>query len=129
MPVPSPGRRTAVTLLAALPWPVVLFQLGVILPRYDKLFRDFNLKVGDFTGMILNISAWLQRNVLVGFVAMLGLMAVSVGAAYTVQSVEMPRGRRPAILLFVFGVPTLVFVLAWLGVLNTHRTLVEGLRK
>ena len=129
MPVPSPGRRRAVTLLATLPWTVVLFQFGAILPRYDKLFRDFNLKVGDFTGMILNISAWLQRNVLIGFAAMLGLMAVSVGAAYTVQSVEMPRGRRSAILLFVFGVPTLVFLLAWLGVLNTHRTLVEGLRK
>jgi type II secretory pathway component PulF len=129
MPVPSPGRRLAVTLLAALPWPLVLFQFGVILPRYDKLFRDFDLKVDAFTGIILNISAWLQRNVLAGFVAMLGLMAVSVGAAYTVQSVEMPRGRRPAILLFVFGVPTLLFVFAWLGVLNTHRTLVQGLQK
>ena len=34
-----------------------------------------------------------------------------------------------AVLLFVFGLPCLVFALAWLGVLNTHRTLVEGLRK
>jgi len=129
MPVPSPGRRLAVTLLAALPWPVVLFQFGAILPRYDKLFRDFNLKVDDFTGLMLNIADWLQRHVLVGFAATFGLMAVSVGTAYTVQAVEMPRGKRAAILLFVFGVPTLVFVLAWVGVLSTHRTLVQGLQK
>jgi type II secretory pathway component PulF len=129
MPVPSPGRRLAVTLLAALPWPVVLFQFGAVLPRYDRLFRDFNLKVDDFTGMMLNISGWLQRHVLVGFLATFALMGVSVATAYTVQSVEMPRGKRAAILLFVFGVPCLVFVLAWVGVLGTQRTLVEGLRK
>jgi type II secretory pathway component PulF len=129
MPVPSPGRRLAVTLLAALPWPMVLFLFGVILPRYDRLFRQFNLKIDDFTGMMLNVSVWLQRNVLAGFAAMFVLMGMSVGIAYTVQSMEIPRGRRPAILLFVFGVPLLVFVLAWVGVLNTHRTLVEGLQK
>jgi type II secretory pathway component PulF len=129
MPVPSAGRRLAVTLLAAMPWPVVLFQFGAILPRYDKLFRDFNLKVDDFTGMLLNVSAWLQRNVLLGFAATLVLMGISVAAAYTVQSSDLSRGRRAAILLVVFGVPTLVFVLAWVGVVNTHRTLVQGLQK
>jgi type II secretory pathway component PulF len=108
---------------------MVLFLFGVILPRYNQLFRQFNLRVDDFTGMLLNVSAWLQRNVLAGFAATFVLMGISVGAAYTVQSTELPRGRRLAILAFVFGVPTLVFVLAWVGVLSTHRTLVEGLRK
>ena len=45
MSVPSPNRRRAVTLLAALPWPAVLFQFLAVLPRYDKMFREFGLQV------------------------------------------------------------------------------------
>lgn len=129
MPVPSPARRRAVSLLAALPWPAVLFQFVAVIPRYDKLFREFQLKVDDFTAVLLNVSAWTRRNVMVAFVIAFALMAVSVLSAHTVQSIDLPRSRRAAILLFVFGVPCLVFVLAWVGVVGTHRTLVEGLRK
>lgn len=123
MAVPTPARRLAVTLLAAMPWPVVLFQFLVVLPGYSKLFRDFNLKVDGFTAVMLNVSAWVHRYLIIAFAMAFALMGISVVAAYTVQSVEMSRGRRAAILLFVFGVPMLVFVLAWVGVLSTHRTL------
>jgi type II secretory pathway component PulF len=129
MSVPSPARRRAVTLLAALPWPAILFQFLVSLPRYDKVFREFGLTVDAFTAVLLNVSAWLRDHFLVAFAITFGLMALSVFAAHTVQSVELPGRRRAAVLLFVFGVPCLVFGLAWLGVLNTHRTLVEGMRK
>jgi type II secretory pathway component PulF len=128
-PNPSPARRRAVTLLAALPWPVVLFEFLAVLPRYDRVFRQFGLKVDDFTAVILNVSAWVQRNVLAAFAIAFALMAVSVLTAHTVQADELPRNRRAAMLLIVFGVPCLVFGMTWLGVLNTHRTLVEGLRK
>src|SRR4051794_20807068 len=120
MPAPSPARRRAVTLLAALPWPAVLFQFLAVLPGYDKLFREMGLKVDSFTGMLLNVSAWVQRHIVVAFLGVFVLMAVSVLTAHTVQTAELPRNRRVAILLFVFGVPCLVFALAWVGVLNTH---------
>lgn len=129
MAVPSPARRRAVTLLAAIPWVAVLFQFLAVLPRYDKLFREMGLKVDDFTALTLNVSAWARKNFLLAFLLTLALMAVSVFTAHTVQSVEMSGKRRAAVLLFVFGVPCLVFGLAWLGVLNTHRTLVEGMQK
>lgn len=129
MSVPSAASRRAVSLLAALPWPAVLFQFVAVIPRYDKLFREFGLKVNDFTAVLLNVSAWTRRNVMVAFVITFALMAMSVFTALTVQSIDLPRNRRAAILLFVFGVPCLVFALAWLGVLGTHRTLVEGFRK
>lgn len=127
--LPSPARRRAVTLLAALPWPVVLFLFLAVLPRYARLFRDFNLAVPDLTALLLNVSGWLNRNVLLGFVVAFLLMATSMVIAHTVQTVAMSRGRRLAVLLFVFGVPCLVFVVAWVGVLTTHRTLVEGLNR
>ena len=129
MSVPPPARRRAVTLLAALPWPLVLFQFLVSLPRYDKIFREFGLKVDDFTAVLLNLSSWLRNHFLVAFLITFGLMTASVFTAHTVQSIDLPGRRRAAILLFVFGVPCLLFGLAWLGVLNTHRTLVEGMRK
>jgi hypothetical protein len=129
MSVPSPSRRRAVTLLAALPWPLVLFQFLVALPRYDKMFREFGLKIDDFAALLLNVSAWVRNHYLLAGLITFGLMAASMFTAHTVQSFEMPAKRRAAILLFVFGVPCLVFGLAWLGVLNTHRTLVEGIKK
>src|SRR5262245_34269983 len=129
MSVPSPARRLAVTLLAALPWLIVLFQFLTILPAYDRMFRRFGLKVDDFTAVLLNASQWLVRHTVVAFCLTFALVGVSVLAAHTVQSADAPRGRRAAILVFVFGFPCLVFVMAWLGVLNTHRTLVEGLQK
>src|SRR5829696_6476463 len=109
MPVPSPARRRLVTLLAALPWPLILFQFLVSLPRYDKIFREFGLKVDSFTAVLLNVSGWLRDHFLVAFLLTFGLMAASVFTAHTVQSVDLPGRRRAAILLFVFGVPCLVF--------------------
>src|SRR4051812_15270526 len=106
-PLPSPARRRAVALLAALPWPVVLFEFLAVLPRYDKVFRQFGLKVDDFTAVLLNISAWVGRNVPAAFAIAFALMGVSVLAAHPVQTPEVPRNRRAAVLLFVFGVPCL----------------------
>src|SRR3954464_15182943 len=93
-PNPSPARRRSVALLAALPWPLVLFQFLAVLPRYDRVFRQFNLKVASFTGMLLNVSAWLQKYVAVAFVGVFVLMATSVVTAHTVQSSDLPRNRR-----------------------------------
>ena len=125
----SPARRRAVTLLAVLPWPVVLFQYLFVLPRYDHLFRESGLKVDDLTGLALNVSAWLRTRTLLAFAITFVLMAITVGTAHAVQSAPLSRRRQAAFLLFVFGIPVLVFLLTWLTVENTHRTLVEGLRK
>jgi type II secretory pathway component PulF len=127
MSLPSPAQRRAVTLLATLPWALVLFQFLLILPRYDRLFRDYGVKVPELTGLLLNISAWVRAQVLLSFVITFVLMGVSVGVSHVVQSTPMSRGRRLLYLLIVFGMPSLAFVLAWVGVSVTHRRLVEGL--
>jgi type II secretory pathway component PulF len=118
-----------VTLLAAFLWPVVHIQYLFILPGYDKLFRDYNLKVDDLASRILNLSAWLKARGLVAFAITFVLMAVTVGTAHAVQTAPVSGRRRAAILLIVFGVPCLVFLLTLLTVENTKRTLFEGLRK
>jgi type II secretory pathway component PulF len=128
-PLPSAGRRIAVTLLALLPWPMVLFQYLTVLPGYDKLFRDFHLQLNSFTALLLNVSGWARRNSLGAFAIVFVLTMVSMLTAHTVHLSAMSRRRRATILLFVFGVPCLIFALTWLGVLGTHRTLVEGLSK
>ena len=127
MSLPSPAQRRAVTLLATLPWALVLFQFLLILPRYDRLFRDFGLKAPDLTGLVLIISAWVRAHIFLSFLITFALMGISVGVAHVVQTTPMARGRRLLFLLIVFGMPCLVFVLAWVGVIVTHRRLVEGL--
>jgi type II secretory pathway component PulF len=128
-PLPSAGRRVAVTLLATMPWPMVLFQYLTVLPGYDKLFRDFHLKLNGLTSLMLDVSGWTRRNSLAAFAIVFALTIVSMLTAHTVHLAPMSRRRRATILLFVFGVPCLAFVLTWLGVFVTHRTLVEGLNK
>lgn len=129
MSLPSPVRRRAVTLLATLPWALVLFQFHVILPGYDRLFRDFGLKLPDFTAFVMEVSTWVRTHVVVSFLITFALMGVSVTSAHIVQSTSMSRGRRLLVLLIVFGVPCLAFVLAWVGVLGAERRLVEGFHK
>jgi len=126
---PSSAHRLAVTLLAALLWPVVLFQYLFILPGYDKLFREYQLKVDDLAALVLNLSAWLRARALVAFMITLALMSFTVGTAHAVQTAPQSRRRRVAVLLVIFGVPCLIFLLTLLTVENAKRTLFEGLRK
>jgi type II secretory pathway component PulF len=128
-PLPSAGRRISVTLLAALPWPLVLFQFVTILDGYDKLFRQFHLQLDSFTALLLNISAWVRRHLELAFGIAVVLTIVSMLIVHTIYLAPVRRNRRVAILTFVFGVPCAVFVLAWVGVLGTHSRLVEGLNK
>ncbi len=127
--LPSAGRRISVTLLAALPWPIVLFQFVTILAGYDKLFRQFQLRLDSFTALLLNVSAWVRRNLELAFVVAAALTIGSMVVVHTTYLAPMRRNRRLAILAFVFGVPCAVFVLAWVGVIGTHSRLVEGLNK
>src|SRR5947209_15747908 len=93
-PPPSAGRRMAVTLLAALPWPAVLFQFVTVLGGYDKLFRQFNVPVNDVVAILLNVSAWTRRHLEAAFGIAFVLMVVSMVAAHTTFLAPMSRRRR-----------------------------------
>jgi type II secretory pathway component PulF len=108
---------------------LLLFEFMLVLPRYDKLFREHHLKVPSHTDLLLTIGHWVENHVLAAFLITFALMGVSFGLAHTAQTTAMSRRRRLLILLVVFGLPCLVFILAWVGVETTHRTLVEGLKR
>lgn len=129
MSLPSPGRRRIVTLLAGFPWILLLFEFMLVLPRYDKLFRQHGLKVPSHTDFLLSVALWVEHHVLAAFLIAFALIGVSFGLAHTAQSTDMSRRRRFLILLVVFGLPCLLFILAWVGVESTYRTLVEGLQR
>lgn len=128
-PLPLAGRRRIVAILAVLPWPLVLFQFLLIVPRYARLFRDIRLQVPPATTLLIDISTWARSHTLPAFAMASVLTFASVIVAQTVQSIPLSRTRRGLILLVVFGLPCLVFALTWLGVWSTHRTLVEGLNR
>lgn len=128
-PLPSAGRRRMVALMAVLPWPVVLFQFLLVVPRYAKLFRDFRFDVPPATRLLIDVSTWTRGHTLLAFSITSILTFASVIVAQTVQSRPLSRRTRALILLAVFGLPCLLFVATWLGVWNTHRTLVEGLNR
>jgi F0F1-type ATP synthase membrane subunit c/vacuolar-type H+-ATPase subunit K len=129
MSLPSPGRRRAVTLLAILPWTLLLFEFLLIVPRYKKVFDEFGLKVAGLVEGIFLVSGWVQRHVVVAVLLTLLLTAISVGLAHAVQIIPVSRTRRLFVLFLVFAVPCLLFLLAWLGMFWTDRKLAEGLQR
>src|SRR5262245_31073841 len=129
MSLPSPARRRTVTFLAVLPWPLILFQFLFTLPRYEKMFREYGLKISDFTALLFDIAAWVHDHMFLAFGFTFLFTGLSVVTADVVQTRSVSKSRRLLVLLVVFGLPCLLFVLSWLGVLGTHRRLVEGLNK
>jgi type II secretory pathway component PulF len=128
-PVPSPARRRLVAALALLPWALLLFEFLLVLPRYDQLFRQYGLTLDSLTRFLLDVSAWVRAHAFLTFLITFALVGVSVGTAYGIQTARVSRARRLLILAAVFAVPCALFVLSWVGVLHTHRTLVEGLKR
>ena len=118
-----------VALLAVLPWPVVLFQFLLVVPRYAKLFQDFRLRLPPATALLVEVSTWTRGHTFLAFSITSILTFASVIVAQTVQSRPLSRRNRALILLGVFGLPCLLFAATWLGVWSTHRTLVEGLNR
>src|SRR5262245_19514215 len=129
MSLPSPARRRAVTLLAVLPWVLVLFQLLLVVPRYKKLFDEFGLKVTGTVELIFLVSSWVQKHLLFAFLFTFLLIAGSVGLAHYVQTTSVSRSRRLIVLLFVFAVPCTLFLLVWLGMFSTERKLADGFQR
>jgi hypothetical protein len=129
MSLPSPARRRAVTLLAILPWILLLFEFLLIVPRYKKVFDEFGLKVAGLVDGIFLVSGWVQRHVVVAVLLTLLLTAISVGLAHAVQIIPVSRTRRLFVLFLVFAVPCLLFLLVWLGMFWTDRKLAEGLQR
>jgi type II secretory pathway component PulF len=129
MSLPSPGRRRAVTLLAVLPWVLVLFQLLLVVPRYKKLFDEFGLKVSGTVELILSMSGWVQKHVLFAFLVTFLLIGGTVGLAHYVQTTPVSKSRRLIVLLLVFAVPCVLFLLVWLGMFLTERKLAEGFQR
>jgi type II secretory pathway component PulF len=123
----SPRRRLTVTLLALFPWAVLLFQLLLIVPRNAKLFADHRIKVPELTRYVIDVSVWASAHQGLAFLATLLGMAISVGLIQVGQTEKVSRRTRVLVLLTAFGVPCLLFALAWLGVDVAHRRLDEGL--
>ena len=126
MSVPSPARRRIVTLLAIIPWAILLFQFLVVLPRYGKIFKEFGLKLPRLVEIIFAASAWVRGHMLLSFLITFVLMGTSIGAVHVVHTTPVSRSRRLLVLFLVFGIPCLFFLASWVGVSWTQRKLAEG---
>jgi hypothetical protein len=126
---PAPTRRALVTLLAALPWVLLLFQFVAVIPRYERMYRENALKVPAYTQFLLDVAAWVNGRFLLAGLLTLALMAAGVWFSHTAQSPGTSRASQYLLLLTAFLVPCGLFVLTWVGVMGTHSRLVEGLNK
>src|SRR5262249_40119989 len=126
MSVPSPARRLAVTFLAPLPWAMFFFQLLLIVPRSAKLFTEARLKLPALTQFLVDASGWARGHLVATAAIALTLLGVSMVAAYGAQTANLSRARRVGLLLLIFGLPTALFLVAWVGVQVPQSKLAEG---
>lgn len=124
----SVSRQRLVTLLAILPWALLLFQFLFVLPRYERIFRQFAFKVDDYTSLLIRISEWSRSHALIAFLITFVAMIVNVVASVLIQTKMSTKKRRATALLIIYGVPCVLFLLAWVGVLATHRRLIGELQ-
>lgn len=124
----SGARQRLVTLLSILPWAAILFLLLFVLPRYEQRFRQFNFKPDDVAAFLFRVSDWARAHVLAAFLIVFALMIANVVISAIVQSAKISGRKRRMLMLLVFGIPTLLFVLTWVGAEITRRTLIDDLQ-
>jgi type II secretory pathway component PulF len=129
MSVPSPARRLAVTFLAPFPWALFFFQLLLIVPRSARLFAEMGLKLPDLTQFLVDLSGWARGHLVATAVIAFALLGGSMAAAYGAQTANLSRARRVGLLFLIFGLPTALFILAWVGVQVPQSRLAEGFAK
>ena len=125
----SPARRIAVTLLAPVPWAVLLFELLVVVPRYVQQFDLVHFQPPRLTAAIFDFTRLARANILLMFLAVFALMVLSVVVTHRVQGAKWTKARRWLVLSFVFGVPVALFALMWVGVELPYRKLAEGMAR
>jgi type II secretory pathway component PulF len=125
----SSRRRLTLTLLAVVPWAVLLFQFLFVLPRQAKFFAEMGLKLPGWTALVLDVSHWLSSRPLFAVAATLGGVTFSSGLTQLSAAHRVSPRTRTLLLLTAFGVPVVLFGLAWLGVDVVHRRLDEGQSK
>ena len=125
----SPARRIAVTLLAPVPWAVLLFELLVVVPRYVKQFDLVHFQPPRLTAAIFDFTRLARANILLTFLAAFVVMVLSVVVTHRVQGAKRTTARRWLVLSFVFGVPVALFALIWVGVELPYRKLAEGMAR
>ncbi|HJZ91760.1 MAG TPA: hypothetical protein VKE40_12870 [Gemmataceae bacterium] len=126
MSVPSPARRLAVTFLAPFPWAIFFFQLLLIVPRSARLFAEAGLKLPALTQVLADVSGWARGHLVATVTVAIAFLGMSMVAAYGAQTANLSRARRVALLLLIFGLPTALFIVAWVGVQVPQSRLAEG---
>jgi len=129
MSLPSPARRRIVTVLAVFPWAVLLGQLAFVLPRYNKVFNEFGLKLPDAIDAVFAVSTWVHTHLFLASLISFVLAGASVFVAHFVQVTPGSSARRLLVLFLVFAIPCLLFLASWVGVFWAQRKLAEGFNR
>lgn len=129
---PAPSRLWIVGVMVlahALGWLALLFVLQVVVPGYDRQFRNFHLKVPSTTENVITLSRWVIEYNLLAVLGIGGLLVLDAGVLLLLR---VPLGaRKLSWLWFVLMLllPLLAIVLAMWNLWSTNAKLYEGLYK
>lgn len=125
----SPHRRRTLAMLCILPWFLLLMQYLVVLPRYDRLFRDHRIRQGDVGQFLADTGRLAARYPGGAVLIAVAAIAMSVTWVFAADARSIRPRVRKTILSLVFGLPTALFLLTWVGVAMMHRTLIDALER
>jgi type II secretory pathway component PulF len=128
---PNGSKATLPTAIMAfvhvLVWLPFLAQVYVFIPRRERVFRDFNLKLPGATEAIIALSQWMWKYWYVAAFAVLLAVLVDVALLWILKR----RQRLLALLWFILVILAAVLLELWievsLGLL--YGKLAEGLSR
>lgn len=123
------ARIVSALVIHFLLWSALLGSLVVAGPRFDRMFRDYNMKLPATTELVVSLSGAVTAVLPLAVVAVFLLLGVDFVVMYLAARHPNTRvlGRLWAIAMAL--VPLFGLVIVWFGLLLAWWHLYEGLRR
>jgi type II secretory pathway component PulF len=115
----------AALLGSLLLWSGLSMQLLILVPRYERTYRDFNMDLPTPTELALALARWFTT--VWPLVAPVGLVVFTL-AAYALRRLDSPRARLGWVLAMVLT-PALLNLALWLACYWPLRGMLDALSR
>jgi type II secretory pathway component PulF len=130
----QPLRRSSLVVtgllvgLAVVLWAALVWELLAVVPRYERLFADFRLRLPQATVVTLNVSRWVGSYWYVLVLTLLPALTAAAVVSYLLRhGPAAPRWLRVLWFVLLLGVPAAAHVFLWVSILQPYWALLEGL--
>jgi hypothetical protein len=126
---PTPFVPGVLALVHGAAWVALVLVLLLVVPRYDKMFKDFGLKLPLLTEMVVAASRWVVRYWYVLVPAGVVLLALDAAVLHGLRLAPATRILSWLWFLLILAGTLVALLVVWLAVAHPMAKLHEGLTR